>query len=348
MRRPLALALVVTSWLVAAWRAGTSGFRGACRRSQLHRGRRETLSIAGPAIFGPHPRSARHHGPHAQGRGARLSQHALRGVRSRPGLLRRTRANQCSRPRHGSLERPPPLQAADVRVTVRPSSYVDDLAQRGDATNFVAEPLIDDLWVIGVRDEPTTIATLGSADLKALGLTSNAALALGKRNLEDSLKRRIAAAVGRAQAGEALAMRGDDYSRASSPFPNWDSSRRGVPRQALCRGPRVRHRRLRRRSQRQEQGRHVDHGRVAADACAPPHLAGNLSMDADRLGGRGQRRSQSAVNLDDAGPPRSSARRGARPSRLSSPKRFVRRRAFASPEKARGQAVMAELVDALA
>jgi hypothetical protein len=50
---------------------------------------------------------------------------------------------------------------AELRVTVRPSAYIGDIASvLGDKSDPIAEPLVGDLWVIGVRDEPTTIATL--------------------------------------------------------------------------------------------------------------------------------------------------------------------------------------------
>ncbi|MGO4869453.1 MAG: hypothetical protein ACLPGW_02425 [Roseiarcus sp.] len=220
MRRPLALALVVTSWLVAGLARGDAqdsaaladarNFTEAVAKLYQSLGPQYSVRILGPLDIMVHT-------PKGEVR-AYLNTLYEACVRDRASCAERARTNVLALATEASSDRPP-LQAADVRVTVRPSSYVDDLAQRGDATNFVAEPLIDDLWVIGVRDEPTTIATLGSADLKALGLTSDAALALGKRNLEDSLKRRIAAAVGRAQAGEALAMRGDDYVASLLAFP---------------------------------------------------------------------------------------------------------------------------------
>ena len=98
---------------------------------------------------------------------------------------------------------------SELRVTVRPSSYVDQLAAAGGKSDPVAEPLVDDLWVIGVRDRPTTIETLGKADLDALKLTAAEALAAGKRNVEATLRGQLEAAA-RVETG-GVALRGDDY-----------------------------------------------------------------------------------------------------------------------------------------
>jgi len=83
----------------------------------------------------------------------------------------------------------------------------------------VAEPLVDDLWIIGVRDQPTTIATLGRDDLDALKLTADQALALGKRNLEGTARRVIAQAVDRGAAGVAR-FHGSDYTASLLAFPD--------------------------------------------------------------------------------------------------------------------------------
>jgi len=98
---------------------------------------------------------------------------------------------------------------AELRVTVRPSSYIDQMAAAGGKSDPVAEPLVDDLWVIGVRDRPTTIETLGKGDLDALKLTADEALAAGKRNLEATLRSQLEAAA-RVETG-VVALRGDDY-----------------------------------------------------------------------------------------------------------------------------------------
>jgi hypothetical protein len=102
---------------------------------------------------------------------------------------------------------------SELRVTVRPSSYVDQIASaNGGKSDPIAEPLVGDLWVIGVRDEPTTIATLSQGDLDALKLDAEGALAAGKRNVEAALGTKFLAGVPQVRPGEGVAgMRGDDY-----------------------------------------------------------------------------------------------------------------------------------------
>jgi hypothetical protein len=108
---------------------------------------------------------------------------------------------------------PSALTTAELRVTVRPSSYVDEIAlSNGGKSKPIAEPLVGDLWVIGVRDEPTTIATLSQAELDALKLDAAGALAVGKRNIEATLGAKFLAGVPQVQPGEGVSgLRGDDY-----------------------------------------------------------------------------------------------------------------------------------------
>lgn len=111
----------------------------------------------------------------------------------------------------------------DVRITVRPSAYLDDLlAAERSGQAPVAEPLVEDLWMLGVRDEPTTIEMLGQSDLDALKLSPDQALALGKHNLETIARKVIADAVARDAAG-VRAFRGSDYTASLIAFPElWE------------------------------------------------------------------------------------------------------------------------------
>ena len=108
---------------------------------------------------------------------------------------------------------------SEIRITVRPSAYVDELvALRPAGEEVVAEPLVDDLWMLGVRDEPTTIATLSRGDLDALKLSADQALELGKRNLEGTVRRLIAEAVERGVVG-VNRFQGNEYTASLLAFP---------------------------------------------------------------------------------------------------------------------------------
>jgi hypothetical protein len=101
---------------------------------------------------------------------------------------------------------------SQVRVTVRPSSYLDEISEAGGKSDVIAEPLAGDLWIYVVRDEPTSIATLDKTDLDALKLDAAGALAAGKHNVEATLGAKFLAGVPQVQPGEGVAgMRGDDY-----------------------------------------------------------------------------------------------------------------------------------------
>jgi hypothetical protein len=102
---------------------------------------------------------------------------------------------------------------AELRVTVRPSSYVDEIAavSRGKSAP-IAEPLVGDLWVIGVRDEPTTIATLSQSELDTLKLDAAGALTVGKRNVEARLGAIVRPGFSQVEPGDGVVgLSGDDY-----------------------------------------------------------------------------------------------------------------------------------------
>jgi hypothetical protein len=117
-----------------------------------------------------------------------------------------------------------PLSREDVRITVRPSAYVDDLivATKRVGSTPVAEPLVDDLWMIAVRDEPTTIETIGQTDLDALKLSLDQALALGRHNLEPVARHVIADAV-KGETTGVRSFRGSDYTASLIALPElWE------------------------------------------------------------------------------------------------------------------------------
>jgi hypothetical protein len=81
-----------------------------------------------------------------------------------------------------------PIKRADLRAIVRTRAYVES-AQRmykgqGDP---VAEPLVGDLWVLCAVDLPGAIQTLSPAELSALNLSQDEALALCKQNIVAAL-----------------------------------------------------------------------------------------------------------------------------------------------------------------
>ena len=117
-----------------------------------------------------------------------------------------------------------PPSPQDIRITVRPSAYVDDIvaATKQTGSPAVAEPLVDDLWMIGVRDEPTTIETVVQSDLDALKLSPDQALALGRHNLEPVVRRVIADAV-KADTTGVRSFGGSDYTASLIAFPElWE------------------------------------------------------------------------------------------------------------------------------
>ncbi len=111
---------------------------------------------------------------------------------------------------------------ADIRITVRPPACTDDLvAAKRPRADVLAEPLVDDLWMLGVRDEPTTIASLIQSDLDALKLSPDEAIVLGERNLEGAASRLIGEAVTRR--GRAARFHGGDDTASLIAFPDlWE------------------------------------------------------------------------------------------------------------------------------
>jgi hypothetical protein len=115
----------------------------------------------------------------------------------------------------------PTATLSQVRVTVRPSSYLDEMATAGGKSDVIAEPLVGDLWVYAVRDEATSIATLDRVDLDALKLDAAEAMAAGKRNIEATPGVKFRAALPQVQPGEGVAgLRGDDYTASLLALPD--------------------------------------------------------------------------------------------------------------------------------
>lgn len=82
-----------------------------------------------------------------------------------------------------------PLDRKTLRAVVRTTAYIDKLRQalagKGEP---VAAPLIADLWVTCVFDLPTAFQYAKPADLDALGLSRDEAIALGRKNVAAALR----------------------------------------------------------------------------------------------------------------------------------------------------------------
>jgi hypothetical protein len=112
-----------------------------------------------------------------------------------------------------------PVDRAALRAVVRTTGYVDQLRAalkgRGEP---VAKPLIAGLWVVCVEDQPTTMRSLSPADLKALGLTVDQAIELGKANVAAELPP-IGGREFHYRAGKISALTGSPYEASYLLFP---------------------------------------------------------------------------------------------------------------------------------
>ncbi len=85
-----------------------------------------------------------------------------------------------------------PAKREDLRVVVRPVAYVEKmrevLAGRGEP---VARPLVGDLWLIGVIDQPTTFKMLDTRAIAPLSLSSDQALELGRENMLKTVRAQL-------------------------------------------------------------------------------------------------------------------------------------------------------------
>jgi len=80
-----------------------------------------------------------------------------------------------------------PLSKEQLRAVVRPVEYLDELRRGLGTQEVVSAPLIDDLVVMCFFDRPTAMLGATISNLKTLGLTSDDAIALCKRNVEAAL-----------------------------------------------------------------------------------------------------------------------------------------------------------------
>jgi hypothetical protein len=108
-------------------------------------------------------------------------------------------------------------EASALRVVVRPSAYVAQVAQTlGGKDKPIAKPIVGDLWMIAVLDHPTTISILKPRDLDALHLSAEEALARAKENTKADIARRIPGKVADSKIG---VLPGDTYEASLLAFP---------------------------------------------------------------------------------------------------------------------------------
>ncbi|QUD87424.1 hypothetical protein [Phenylobacterium montanum] len=115
---------------------------------------------------------------------------------------------------------PAPLSRSQLRVVVRPSDYVEAYRQAmAGKFELVAAPLVGDLWLVGAADEPTTIDMLNSKMATLLKLSPDEAIALGEKNMRDSVRRQVEG-VTRQPVGGFAVLSGDAYASSALAFPD--------------------------------------------------------------------------------------------------------------------------------
>lgn len=84
-----------------------------------------------------------------------------------------------------------PIERSMIRLVVRSASYLEEIRQATAATPeaaLVATRFAGDLWLACVADLPRSTKFLSAGDLSKLGLSEDAAIALGKQNLASLLR----------------------------------------------------------------------------------------------------------------------------------------------------------------
>ncbi len=113
-----------------------------------------------------------------------------------------------------------PVDRAAVRLMVRSAQYLQRAqAMLGkDAPALQVRPLADGLFVVAVLDTPRATRPLDERDLKALGLTTEALMALGRDNLAANLKP-LADVAKPVAAGQIGTVRGDVFETGRLAMP---------------------------------------------------------------------------------------------------------------------------------
>ena len=100
-------------------------------------------------------------------------------------------------------------QRSDIRVIVRPSSYLAEMRRSlAGRAEPVAAALEGDFWIFGALDQPTTIKMLDTRDPDALGISNDQALEIGKKNMREGFRLELDDALKRHHGGVAVLMNG--------------------------------------------------------------------------------------------------------------------------------------------
>lgn len=114
----------------------------------------------------------------------------------------------------------PPLNRKSLRLAVRMTDHIEDLRQAmAGKGGPAAEALPGGLWLMVVADRPTMMKMLNTRDLASLGLTSEQALAVARRNMRTQMGREIKKAITGDSHGAVL-LAGDAYEAALLAFPD--------------------------------------------------------------------------------------------------------------------------------
>jgi uncharacterized protein YtpQ (UPF0354 family) len=84
-------------------------------------------------------------------------------------------------------DRTQPIEKSMVRLALRPQPYIER-ARNATGNKIIARPFAAELWLIAVLDFPRAIRPVIDTDLKKLGIAEDEVIALGRRNLAESLR----------------------------------------------------------------------------------------------------------------------------------------------------------------
>lgn len=114
----------------------------------------------------------------------------------------------------------PPLTRKSLRLAVRMTDHIDAVRQAMAGKGGPAvEALPGGFWLMVVADRPTMMKMLNAQDLASLGLTSEQALAVARRNMRTQMGREIKKAITGDNHGAVL-LAGDAYEAALLAFPD--------------------------------------------------------------------------------------------------------------------------------
>jgi hypothetical protein len=138
--------------------------------------------------------------------------------RRNPAGCEATVAEQVQQLAVAKMAKPTPPEASALRVVIRPSAYVAQIAQRlGGNDKPSAKRIVGNLWVVAVLDHPTTVSILKPRDLDALHLSAEEAFARAKENTKADIAERVPESV--TDGDEIGVLPGDTYEASLLAFP---------------------------------------------------------------------------------------------------------------------------------